>query len=71
VALRFAPTDLLASGYLAGESVLAGKPALVEVPLGRGKVVLFAFRPQYRAQSYATYVPFLNALYLAAARAGD
>jgi hypothetical protein len=65
--LRYAGEPLLLSGFLRGGAKLAGRAALVELPLGRGQVVLFGFRPQYRAQSWGTYVAFANALYLSAA----
>ena len=67
MALRYTEAAPLLSGFLQGGERLAGKAALVEAPLGRGRVVLFGFRPQYRAQSWATYIPFLNAIYLSAA----
>ncbi len=69
VVLRYRDKSPLLSGYLLGEQ-LEGKAALVEVAVGRGRVVLFGFRPQYRGQSWATYIPFLNALFLSAARSG-
>jgi hypothetical protein len=61
-----AASDVLLSGYLLGPTMIAGKGALAEVRRGRGRVVLFGFRPQYRGQSLATFPLFFNAIRSAA-----
>jgi hypothetical protein len=64
VVARYASSNLLASGWLLGERHLAGRAAIVELPMGNGRAVLFGLRPQYRAQSYLTLKLLFNALLL-------
>jgi hypothetical protein len=65
---QFAKTNLLASGWVSGAPVVAGKSALIEARYGKGSVVLFAFRPQFRGQPYGTFKFLLNAIYLGSAQ---
>jgi hypothetical protein len=59
---RYPESGILASGWLLGEAVIAKRSALVDAKLGSGRLILFGMRPQYRAQSYAGFKLFFNAL---------
>jgi hypothetical protein len=66
VVASYGAKDLLISGWLEGEQVIAGKPAVVEVRLGTGRVVLLGFSTQHRGQSHATFRLLFNAVFTAA-----
>ncbi|MDH4058460.1 MAG: M14 family zinc carboxypeptidase, partial [Cyclobacteriaceae bacterium] len=54
--------DLLQSGWLVGEEVIAEKAAMVSVGMGQGKVVMIGFRPQHRVQTHGTFKLVFNSL---------
>ena len=54
--------DILQSGWLLGEQVIAKKAAAVSVKHGAGRVVLLGFRAQNRAQTHGTFKMVFNAL---------
>jgi len=62
VVARYAEKDVLVSGWLEGEQVMAGRPAVVQVNSGMGRVILMGFPVQYRAQSLATFRLLFNAI---------
>ena len=58
----FAERDILQSGWLLGEDVIAEKAAMVSVGHGQGQVVLIGFRAQHRVQTHGTFKFVFNAL---------
>ena len=63
VVLRFVSDEknLLISGMLAGGNELANRPAIVDVPVGRGHVVMFATNPMWRHQTQGEFFLLFNA----------
>lgn len=61
VVLRFAPErELLVSGMLAGGAELAGRPAVVDAPVGKGHVVFFATNPMWRMETQGEFFLIFN-----------
>jgi hypothetical protein len=62
VIARYAKENVLRSGWLLGEDKIRGRVALAEVTMGKGRIVLFAFRPQHRGQTWGTFPLIWNAI---------
>ena len=62
VVASYPKENILLSGWLLGEDIIARKPALVDVKYKKGHIILIGFRCQHRAQSHGTYKFLLNAL---------
>jgi hypothetical protein len=60
--VTFPDRDLLQSGWLLGEQVIAKKAAMLSVRLDKGTVVLIGFRAQHRDQTHGTFKLVFNAL---------
>jgi hypothetical protein len=65
VIARYAKDDVLRSGWLRGDDKIKDRIALAEIEMGKGRIVLFAFRPQHRGQTWGTFPFIWNAINLA------
>jgi hypothetical protein len=66
IAARYADRDVLVSGWLRGETHLAGRAAVLDIPVGNGRTVLLGVRAQHRGQAHGTFKLLLNTLWLPA-----
>jgi hypothetical protein len=64
VILRFPtdPNDMLLSGGLVGQQALVGRAVVIDAPLGKGHVVMFANRPYWRYESFGSFNLGFNAI---------
>jgi hypothetical protein len=63
VVLRYGDArDLLVSGLLDGGAEIAQHPAVIDVPLGNGHVVVFSNNPLWRGESKGSYFLVFNAI---------
>jgi len=65
---QFPDRDLLLSGGLLGEETIADRAAIAHVPYGKGQLILFGFRPYFRAQTRGTYKLLFNSLFLSSVK---
>jgi hypothetical protein len=62
VVLSYPEERIMESGWLIGEKYLSRRAALIDAKVGEGRVILYGFSPQFRAQSDATFKLLFNAL---------
>ena len=60
----FPEREILRSGYAEKVELLAGKPAMIMVSKGEGKLVLMAFSPAFRASTPGVYKLLFNSVLL-------
>jgi hypothetical protein len=63
ILMRFTGGDAaVLSGLMRGAAEIRNRPAIVEVPAGRGRVLLFATNPCYRWQNHGEFGMLFNAI---------
>jgi hypothetical protein len=56
------PVPMVVSGGAKGEDVLEGRPAILDIPSGRGRLVAFNFNPMHRDLNRSDYRLLWNAI---------
>jgi len=65
-AAKYAQDNLLMSGWIHGEGLIKQKSALIDVPSGKGKIILIGFPVQFRGQPYSNFKILFNAIHYGA-----
>lgn len=65
----YSENELLLSGFISGGDILKGAAAVLDIPLGKGRIVLIGFNSQYQAKTPVTYKFLFNAIQMSAAKA--
>jgi hypothetical protein len=60
--VRYPQGPLLMSGWIVGEDRLRGAGAVLDAPIGRGRVIMHTFRVQNRAQTLGTFKLLFNSV---------
>ncbi len=65
--VRYPLHNPLLSGWANGEKYLHNRSAVVDVPFGKGKIILLGYPVLYRGQSHGTFRFLFNSIYYGAA----
>ena len=68
--VRYPGLPLLRSGWIVGEERLRGAGAVMEVPSGKGRIILHTFRVQHRGQTWGTFKLLFNSIFYGPAMSG-
>jgi hypothetical protein len=60
--VTYPAANVLRSGWLLGENIIAGKTAVADVDYGDGHVAMLGISVQHRAEAHGTYKLLFNAL---------
>jgi len=63
VIVKYTGENVLESGLLTGEKLIANQGVLIKVNKGKGEVYLYGFSPQWRAQTSGTFKLLYNMMY--------
>lgn len=65
---RYPEENLLMSGWIHGDKLIRRKTTILDIPYGKGKIILLGFPVQFRAQPYGTFKILFNAIYYGGSR---
>ncbi|MGB9764584.1 MAG: M14 family metallopeptidase [Candidatus Saccharicenans sp.] len=68
IVAKYAGDNLLLSGWIYGEKLIQQKAAIVEVPQGKGRLILLGFPVQFRAQPRGTFKLLFNSIFYSTAK---